>query len=129
VTLQRAQNISFALLGLRDTLTFTASKSQNEQLDAVIPLNDFSLLRQRGLAVDLAHRLTPISTVSLNALYQRASGSLAVQTTTLKSIAAAWSARLGRRTDLALGARHAVFDSTSSPYDETAVYGTLRLQF
>jgi uncharacterized protein (PEP-CTERM system associated) len=129
VTLQRAQNLSFALLGLRDTLTFTASKSQNEQLDAVTPLNDFSLLRQRGLAVDLAHRLTPISTVSLNALYQRASGSLAVQTTTLKSIAAAWSARLGRRTDLALGARHAVFDSSSSPYDETAVYGTLRLQF
>jgi uncharacterized protein (PEP-CTERM system associated) len=129
VTLQRAQNLSFALLGIRDTLTLTASKSENRQLDAVIPLNDFSLLRQRGLAVDLAHRLTPISTVSLNALYQRASGSLASQTTTLKSIAAAWSNRLGRRTDLALGARHAVFDSTSSPYDETAVYGTLRLQF
>jgi uncharacterized protein (PEP-CTERM system associated) len=129
VTLQRAQNVSVALLGIRDTLTFTASKSENQQLDAVTPLNDFSLLRQRGLAVDLAHRLTPISTVSLNALYQRASGSLASQTTTLKSIAAAWSSRLGRRTDLALGARHAVFDSTSSPYDETAVYGTLRLQF
>ena len=129
VTLQRAQNLSFAWLGLRDTLTFTASNSENRQLDAVTPLNDFSLLRQRGLAVDLAHRLTPISTVSLNALYQRASGSIASQTTTLKSIAAAWSGRLGRRTDLALGARHAVFDSTSSPYDETAVYGTLRLQF
>jgi uncharacterized protein (PEP-CTERM system associated) len=129
VTLQRAQNLSFALLGIRDTLTLTASKSENRQLDTVTPINDFSLLRQRGFAVDLAHRLTPIATLSLNAMVQRASGSLASQTTTLKSLSAAWSSRVGRRTDVSLGARHAVFDSTSSPYDETAVYGTLRLQF
>ena len=133
VTLQRTQNLSFALLGIRDTLSFTASQSNSRRLDVVATVgDDFSsteVIRQRGLSVDLAHRLTPLSSVSLNATYQRTTGSLDAQATSLKSLSAQWSNRLGRRTDFSLGARHAVFDSSTSPYDESAVYASLRLQF
>ena len=51
------------------------------------------------------------------------------QQTTLKSITATWTSTLGPKSTLSAGARHAVFDSTSAPYDENALYAAFRLSF
>lgn len=133
VIVQRLRSFSVAWLAPRDTVTFFASESDSRRLDTVTaPSGDFlstTVIRQRGLALNLSHLLTPLSSISVNAAYQRTSGSLDSLTTSLKSLTAQWSRQIGRRIDGSLGARHAIFGSATSPYDETAVYGTLRMQF
>ncbi|MDE2629107.1 MAG: TIGR03016 family PEP-CTERM system-associated outer membrane protein [Burkholderiales bacterium] len=133
VMLQRRQDLSFAMLGVRDTVTFTASQSDARRLDSVVSVtDDFSNgnnVRQRGYGVNLAHRLTPMSALNLIASMDRTSGSTAAQTTTLRSISLAWSGRLGPRSSGSVSARHSVFDSATTPYKETAVTAALSLQF
>ena len=133
VMLQRREDLSFALLGLRDTVTFTASQSDARRLDSVVAVaDDFSNgnnLRQRGLSVNLAHRLTPLSALNLIASMDRTSGSTAAQSTKLRSISLAWTGRLGPHSSGSMGARHSVFDSPTNPYKETAVTAALSLQF
>ena len=63
VSLQRRQDLSFTLLGVRDTITFTASRTETSRLDtistAIDDLANATLIRQTGLSVSYAHRLTP----------------------------------------------------------------------
>ena len=77
-TLQRTQELSFALVGLRNTLTFRASQSKTRRLDTVSPVvDDLAVadhVRQRGLAVDLAHRLTSVAVLTLTGSYQKTTG-------------------------------------------------------
>jgi uncharacterized protein (PEP-CTERM system associated) len=132
-TVERTQNLSFALLGLRDTLTVSASQGRTNRLDVlVIDGGDFSTadeIVQRGISFDVTHRLTPLATLSLGGLYQRVTGSPIGQTTLLRSLTALWATQLGRRTHLSIGARHSHFTSVTLPYDESAVYASLRLTF
>ena len=133
VMLQRRQELSFALLGIRDTVTFMASRSDARRLDSIVSVaDDFSNgnnVRQRGYSVNLAHRLTPLSALNLIASMDRTSGSTAAQSTRLRSISLAWSGRLGPHSSGSLGARHSVFDSATNPYKETAATAALSLQF
>lgn len=133
VTLLRSRTFSVAWIAPRDTLTFIASDSDSRRLDTVVlPTNDFlstSFIRQRGVSLNLSHLLTPLSSLSINAAYQRSSGSLDSLTTSLRSLTAQYARQFGRSTDFSLGARHAIFRSTTSPYDETAVFATARVRF
>ena len=133
VMLQRRQELSFALLGIRDTVTFTASQSDARRLDTVVVVaDDFANgnnLRQRGFSVNLAHRLTPMAALNLIASMDRTGGSTAAQSTKLRSISLAWSGRLGPHSSGSMGARHSVFDSPTNPYKETALTAGLTLQF
>ena len=132
-TLQRTQSLSFAVVGVRNTVTLQASNSRSKRADQVTTvLDDLSTVRevhQRGIVLDWAHRLTPASSISLAASVQRTDGDTSAQQTTLKSITATWTSTLGPRSTLSAGARHAVFDSTSTPYDENALYAAFRLSF
>jgi uncharacterized protein (PEP-CTERM system associated) len=133
VTLQNTQAMSVALVGARNTVTLRASASRSERADRVTTsLDDLSTstrVRERGLALDWAYRLTPASSITVTGSYQRSEGDLATQLTTLKALSAAWSAPLGARSTVSAGARHAVFDSTVTPYTENAVFAAVRLAF
>jgi uncharacterized protein (PEP-CTERM system associated) len=133
VIVQRVRNLSAAWIAARDTLTLTLSQTDSHRLDTVNqPRGDFSLssdIQQRGVSLNGSHLLTPRSSISLIGSYQRTSGTLQSLTTSLKSLAALWTSQIGRHTDASLGARHAVFGSTTSPYEETSVSATIRLRF
>ena len=134
VSVQRGQNMSFALLGLRDTITFSASRSEHRRLDNVMPniFDDFSstdVIRQRGLSLRLAHRLTPQSSLDVGVAREKTTGTLASQAVTLRSINVNWSTKLGQRTGLTLGMRRALFDSSSSPYAVLGLSAALNMQF
>lgn len=133
LTVQRVQNLSFALLGLRNTVTLAALQTETRQLDQVVlasqDFNSASLIKQRGLSAEWAHRLTPLATLSLLAGYERTTGSLDTQDASLRSLGGRWTTRLGRRTNLSLGARHARFTSATSPYRESAAFGTLEVKY
>ena len=132
-TLQRSQLLSFAVVGVRNAVTLQASASRSERADKVATalddLSTASVVRQRGVAVDWAYRLTPLSRINVTGAYQRGEGDLNSQQTTLKSVSAAWSSTLGARSTVSAGLRHIVFDSATTPYDENALYAAVRLSF
>jgi uncharacterized protein (PEP-CTERM system associated) len=131
-TLDRAQTASLGIVGVRNTVTVQVSSRRSERADKVATvLDDLSttqLVRQRGLTLDWAYRLTPQSAISLGGSYQRSEGDLATQETTLKSVTATWTSTLGPRSSVLAGARRATFEGTT-PYDENAVFAAFRLSF
>ena len=132
-TLQRTQLASFALVGVRNTVTFQISRGSSERADkrttAFDDLSNVRDVRQSGLSLDWSHRLTAQATLSLTGSYQRSDSTSSAVQTTLKSVIATWNATWGPHSTLTAGARRAVFDSTSAPYDENAVFASFRLSF
>jgi uncharacterized protein (PEP-CTERM system associated) len=132
-TSERRQEFSFALLGIRDTITFAGSQTRGTRIDPLsTAVDDFAnnnLVRQRGLSLGLAHLLTPVAALSLVAAVDRTSGSTASQSTTLRSLHLYWTGQLGPRGDYSIGIRHSTFSSPTDPYSETSATATLGLRF
>ena len=133
VSLQRRQDLSVALLGARDTVTFMATRSETSRLDAlstaVDDLSNSALVRQTGLSISYAHRLTPSTAVNLLVSSQQSSASTGLLETTTKSVNLSLSTRVSRLATAILSARRVVFDSQTTPYTESAISGTLSVQF
>ncbi len=133
LTLQRRQDLSVGLIGVRNSITFFASRSDSRRLDGVTPaggdLATFGDIQQTAFSANLSHRLTPESSLSLLLSEQRTTGNSGSQSTTLRLVNLNWSSKLGQRSTVSLGARHSVFESATGPYDENAVTGILTMQF
>lgn len=133
VSLARRQELSLALLGVRTTLTLLLSRSNSRRLDALAQVQDdlsqSTHVLQRGVTVNLAHQLTPTSSLSLILMRQENRGDSSSLSSELKTIVANWTRRLGMRTSVQLGVRHAEFDSLSQPYQENAIFATFVQQF
>jgi hypothetical protein len=133
VSLQRSQQLSFAMFGARSTVTMVATRSQSNRLDSLsTALDDFltsNTVVQNGLSANYAYRLTGKSVVSLTATRQVSSSSGGVAGTSLKSYIVNLSTQFSRDTSASIGARRVVFDSNTTPYSETAVTGNLIVQF
>ena len=132
-SLQRRQDISFGLLGVRDTVTFIANRSEGSRLDSVAVANDdlsnSGAVRQNGLSVSYSRRLTPDASLNVLASLQKATDGLGLQNTSTKSVNLSVSTRLSRQSTAVLSARRVVFDSNTAPYTESAITGALNVQF
>ena len=134
VSLVQRQDLSFTLLGRRDTLTFLLSQSENSRLlQSVGGLDDLGnsmFVRQRGFSVVYSHRLTPSSTLNVLASQIRSSGdATSGLSSTLKSLNVSVSTKLGQHTSATVGVRRAISDNTLSSYTESAVRGGVTVQF
>lgn len=133
VSVLRRQDLAFSLLGMRDTVTLMASQSEGSRIDRLSTLiDDFTqatLIRQRGLSLSLAHRLTPLSSLNILGMQQDTSGSTSAQEVRLRSLIVSVSAQLGRKSVVTFSARRVWFDSLVSPYMENAVIGGLTVKF
>jgi len=131
-SVQRSQNLSLALLGIRDTITFLLTRTESNRLDtlasAVDNLSNANTVVQNGFSVNYSHRLTPDYSLGMVLSRQASSGSAANQDTTLKSLNVNLTGKLGQKTAASLGLRRVVSDSLNS-YTETAVTGNLNMQF
>jgi hypothetical protein len=133
LSLQQSRQMSFALFGARSTLTMVVLRSQNTKLDTLsTAVDDFitsSVVSQNGLSANYAYRLTPRTTLSLAASRQSSSGNNGVAGTSLRSFNLNLSTQLTREASASVGARRVLFDSATNPYSETAVTGTVQVQF
>lgn len=133
LTVQRRQDLSFGLIGVRSSATFLASRTDSRRVNGVAPaagdLAAFGDVRQTAFSLNLSHRLTPISSLSLLLSEQRTEGGGGDQSTVLRLISLNWASKLGPRSTVSLGARHAAFDSPTAPYDENVVTGIFSHQF
>ena len=133
VSLQRRQDVSVSLLGVRDTITFTATTSENTRLDTLSlgqdDLNNSSVVNQRGFSFNYAHRLTPDYSLGVTLSQQDTAGVLSSQDSTLRALNVSVSGKVGHRTSATLGARRIVSSGSSVPYTENALTGNLNVQF
>lgn len=131
-SVQRSQNLSMAYQGLRATFSVSLSTSRTEGVPGSTPAGDLAQpggVRQQGFHLGGTHRLTPDSSLSVGASVQRTPDSGLQRGNTLRTINATWNGRLGPYGTVSLGARHSQFDSDLNPYHESALFGSLRMQF
>jgi len=133
VSLQRLQTLSFALTGLRDVVILSAFKRENSALDLLARRSDDlaagGSVRQNGLGANVSHRLTPDSALNLGVSLLKSSASVGARASNQRSFTAAWTSRLNPRMNLSLAARHVIFDSSTVPYNESALVAGLTFQF
>jgi uncharacterized protein (PEP-CTERM system associated) len=131
--LERRQELTFAIQGIRDTFTLAAGQSESQNQNAlVLVTDDFAngnIVKDRSFSAGWSHRLSPLSALNLIASIHRTTGSVGSQSTKLRSMELFWSGQPGPSTFLVIGGRHSNFDSPSSPYSESAVTATLSFRF
>lgn len=132
VTLVSRQDLSVALQGVRTTLTLGLYRSDSRRIDAGGATTDglgaSGQVRQQGFNFTVGHRLTPSSDLNLGLSQGRTRGGTGFDSSELRSLTVAWTSQLGARTNLSLGARHVSFDSTTSPYVESALTATIGIR-
>ena len=137
-SIQRRQDLTLVLTGVRNSITFVANRTENQSVLAATASNDdFSqstLVRQQGLSINLSHRLSELSNLNAVVSRQESQGSSSVtgngnlKTTTTTYLINA-STKLGAKTTGSLSARRSEVDSTINPYTENALLGTVSLVF
>ncbi|MEO8409491.1 MAG: TIGR03016 family PEP-CTERM system-associated outer membrane protein [Propionivibrio sp.] len=138
VTLQQRRELSFALLGSRNSVTFTASQSESERLSQslgtgfLVGENTFvDNIRQRIASVSWTHQLSPLSALTGSLFVARSTGTStqnAPLETTQKTVNLNFTTRLGPFTNAGVGIRRVVVDGTTN-YTENALTGVLSHQF
>lgn len=133
VTLLNRQEAALAWHGVRSSAVLALARSTTRRLDnALLVGDDFDTeteVRQEGLTLTLGHRLTPVSGLSLTLSHRRNRGQQVLRSTTTNSVQLNWTAQLGPRSSVSLGARRVDFNSTTSPYTENAITATLGVRF
>jgi len=133
-TVNRAQMLSLALVGVRSVVTLSVNRSTVNRLDAIINLGDDldnnTQVRRLGWSLTVAHRLTPLTSLSAALSSQKSDGStstaLATRTT---SASLGFSTRLGLRTTGSVEVRRTQQDGVVSGYGETAISGLVTHRF
>jgi uncharacterized protein (PEP-CTERM system associated) len=132
-SVQRGQNFSLAMLGVRTTVLVSSFRNDAQPLDpsTIVSGNlaNGSTLHQRGQSVNVSHRLTPQSALSVDLTKTKTSTTDGDQSTDLRTVTATWSSTLRERVGVSLSARWSSFDSAANPYTERALIGALRLRF
>ncbi|RIX45468.1 MAG: TIGR03016 family PEP-CTERM system-associated outer membrane protein [Rhodocyclales bacterium GT-UBC] len=131
-TILRMQQLSLALTGVRNSITFAANRSESESVLATSALNDdlskSSSVRQQGVAVTLSHRLSENAALTAVISRQESNGN-STSTSPLKSTMTSYqinaSTRLGTKTSGSLSVRRLEFDNNTNPYTENALIGSI----
>lgn len=132
-TVQRRQDLSFTLIGLRETLSAIATQTRSSSLfNTTLGSDDFSnssFVRQQSFSLSYARRLMPGTSMNAVVTRLRSQGSLSTQSTTLMTYNLSLSTDLGRQTTASIGLRRAEFDSSAAPYTENSIRGGVTVRF
>lgn len=132
-TLQRRQDLSFTLIGLRETLSLLATQSRSTSLfntsSGLGDLSNSTFVRQQSFSLSYSRRLRPGTSMNVLVSRLRSLGSLTAQSTTLKSYNISLSTQLGQQTSASLGLRRSEFDSPTGPYTENSIRGGVTVRF
>ncbi len=132
LALQHRQQLSIALLGKRDTITFIATQSESARLDALTTaVDDFTTsptVRQQGWSGNFAHRLTPDYSCGVLVSQMKSSGTLGNQSADLRNINLSLTGKIGRKSTATLGVRKVDATNSDKPYSASALTATINLQ-
>ena len=132
-TVERRQNLSVGLIGVRTTVTLSGFRGNTEPVEAANvatgDLTKVGRVRQSGYSVGVSHRLTPISSVAVSGSQLRTLNEPSQPGTEQRLFNLIWSGELGRRTSGSVGLRYTQFESQTGPYDESAIFGSISFRF
>jgi uncharacterized protein (PEP-CTERM system associated) len=132
-TITRRQDVIFALLGVRSTVTFIASQAKSQRLDSLSNVNDDysseTFIEQKGLSINYSHRLTPDMTLNALASWQKVSGAStgAGESTSLMSFNV--TKLLAKSSNVSVGFRRVNYSGVSEYPHEAAISLNLNLLF
>jgi uncharacterized protein (PEP-CTERM system associated) len=131
--LQRRQDLSLTLIGLRDTVTLLGTRTNSSSLFNTTTgsgdLADSRFVRQQSYSLSYARRLSPDTSVNLLVSRLRSMGSQISQSTTLKTYNLSFTTQLGQKTSATIGLRRTEFDSPTAPYTENSIRGGVAVRF
>jgi uncharacterized protein (PEP-CTERM system associated) len=136
-SVQRRQELSYVLLGARNSMTLSLIRTRSEGLGTLV-LDGFDLSRttsytQQGVNLGWSHQLSGLSTLNVVGSQSRyTSGNDLNGQTTQKALSASVSTRLGAKTSGSVLARRTVFGGSGGlavPYTENAVSGSVSVEF
>jgi uncharacterized protein (PEP-CTERM system associated) len=125
---------SFALLGAINTIALLFTRREQRSFgagiagEASVADEDF---RQTGFDVNLAHRLSPLTTLTLTATTLRTEGLASTAARSRQHVYSAFvSTRVGRRTSASFGLRRVDFDGTTAleSYRANAIFGSVAIR-
>lgn len=137
VTLENRKELSFALIGVRNTVTFAATKTDTSAFSGGIGSGwyagtDFETandVQQTGVSINWSHQLTGLSTLTGTvSRLESESGGAGTFKTDETLIAVNFLTQLGPKTTAGLGARRIEVDGTTN-YTENALTGTISHRF
>ena len=136
-TVQRRQQLAFTLQGVRNSLTLMATRGESQALMSTTGISDdftknsLNSIEQRGVSLNITHRLSEITNMSFLASRQESTGSGSTNNikTTTTTYQVNVSTKLGAKTTGSLSARRSEFDSSTSPYTENALVGMLNYTY
>lgn len=120
------QEFSASWEGQRLSAVFGVSRNRTQRLSDLPVSGNDDLSRSRsilqhGLNLALSYKLTPLTSLTGSAAWQRSSGDTSALSSDLKSLSAGVSVRLGPSTTLLVNARKAKYTNPTQPYDEHAL--------
>lgn len=123
-TVDRSQQLSLALVGVRSTVTFLLSRSSSTRLRVAGNLGDDfdanSRIDQQSWSVIYAHRLTPLTSLSASLSRYKSEGTVVGANDRLTALTLGMTTRLALRTSGNLQFMRAI-QNGASPYRESAI--------
>ncbi len=134
IILQKRLQASYALIGARNMLTFTAFKSDSQPVaEGFAPGDDFARftkIAQNGLSATWSHTLSALSSLNTSYAHTLSTGDGTVEQTAMQNtLSLDLSTKLSPRTNGLIGLRHMQFDAGPSSYRENAIYASLLFLF
>lgn len=133
LSIQRRQELSLVLNGLRNTVTYTLFQADSQSIGnaGAATSDDLSLantIKSRGMSSNFSHRLTSLTSVNMLSSWMRNVGTNGGLSTTTRVFNVTVSSRLTAKTTGSVGLRNTVSEGTTA-YRENAVLGTLTATF
>jgi len=132
LSVQRTQNLSLSVQGLRNTLVMSGFASNSRRVDRVSggldDLTRVDRVKQQGLSVSLSHRLTPRSAMVLSGSASRTPSTGPVLGNSFRTVSLSWNMQVAQSIAVTASARHSQARG-ANPYDENVLNATLNLSF
>jgi uncharacterized protein (PEP-CTERM system associated) len=127
------QALSAAWRDQRSTAMLSVTRSISRRVDsasnAVDDLSTAGQVQLIGASLDLSHRLTPLSTMSLVLSGNQGRGTLASQFNRQRQAGLQYSFRPTAASSLVLGLRRAQYENSMNSYGESAIFATIGIRF
>ena len=127
------QALSAAWRDQRSTAMLSVTRSISRRVDsasnAVDDLSTAGQVQLIGASLDLSHRLTPLSTMSLVLSGNQGHGTLASQFNRQRQVGLQYSFRPTAASSLVLGLRRAHYENSLTPYGESTIFATIGIRF
>jgi hypothetical protein len=131
LSLQRRQDLTVTLRGVRDTLVFSATQRESTRVDTLSTARDdlvSGTVHQSGASISYLHRLTPVFNLGFIASLQQAWGAPSLADSWLREFSVNLSGKVTRKSGVAVGLRHTSYTG-ATPYEENAVTFNLTVEF